>query len=443
MMYEIDNMILPSERSVAAGAPLVASVPPGPVFTEQAVAALRAYLVENKIDHYRIFHSTSNDIYDLEEYLDPLGEVAAWEALPAVSAAGEPLSVLTADENQARIWSSGCLRLHKHQLVFARWYWIDPEHGYRQISLFAAPSAEHYFRLRQLIPAMRRQRGAAVWQVVRGSPYSDPPATPRQAARDDGLMLAQSLRERVDADILRFFSAEVAELYKSMSIPHRRGVLLYGPPGNGKTSLIRHIGASLPQIPALILRPANGFDSDDLECVLDRWAKQAPALLVLEDLDWLLKEINTSTFLNQLDGIESRINGGLLLIASTNHPEKLDPAINNRPGRFDVVIEMANPDESLRRQFLVRYLSDRTAAFIRKLTADTAGFSFAHLQELVHLSGLFAIHAGRKVRSDQDIFLALESVQSSIEGAATDFAPKPEMPFGLAALRAHRQSLDR
>ena len=77
-------------------------------------------------------------------------------------------------------------------------------------------------------------------------------------------------------------------------------------------------------------------------------AAATPAVLVIEDLDWLLEHTNVSTFLNLIDGVESdggRAAGGLLLIATTNHPDKLDPAVNNRPGRFDVVVEIPPPDE--------------------------------------------------------------------------------------------------
>ena len=63
---------------------------------------------------------------------------------------------------------------------------------------------------------------------------------------------------------------------------------------------------------------------------------------VLEFRDSLFPKIPLATFLNLIDGIERR-DGGLLLIATTNHPDTLDSAITNRPGRFDVVIEIPRP----------------------------------------------------------------------------------------------------
>jgi len=60
---------------------------------------------------------------------------------------------------------------------------------------------------------------------------------------------------------------------------------------------------------------------------------EAPCVLILEDLDSLINDDNRSFFLNQLDGLEN--NDGLLVIGSTNHYDRLDPAITKRPSRFD------------------------------------------------------------------------------------------------------------
>jgi transitional endoplasmic reticulum ATPase len=79
---------------------------------------------------------------------------------------------------------------------------------------------------------------------------------------------------------------------------------------------------SLPSLPGSGIR-----------AVFERARREAPCLLVLEDLDSLITDRNRSFFLNELDGLEG--NDGLFLIGSTNHPERLDGSLSNRPSRFD------------------------------------------------------------------------------------------------------------
>jgi hypothetical protein len=420
---------------VPSPAPPVAPLPEGLAFTERAAADLRAYLDRAGLGEYRVFYNYYLDVDfdDVDEHLAALGEDGvAWEPLPGTL--GRGVTGVRVERGEARGSEPGCLHLRRHEVVLARWLWVDPADDYlKDVWMCAAPTADHYARLREAVRRERHGRAAAEWRIVSGAGPGE--RVPRASSENaDGLMLPERLRERVDAEIVRFFGDDAAALYASLRVPYRRGVLMHGPPGNGKTSLIRHIGARLPRVPGFILRPSAGFDTDDLSAVIRRWTTQAPGILVIEDLDWLLKEVEVSTFLNLIDGVDSAATGGLLLLATTNHPEKLDPAINNRPGRFDVVIEVPPPDEPLRLAYLRRHLPEASGAALRRVAADADGLAFAHLQEIVRLSGLLAINAGRATRSDDDVLRAAQTVRDAFDDAVRGFPGKPEVPFGLGHL---------
>jgi ATP-dependent 26S proteasome regulatory subunit len=107
----------------------------------------------------------------------------------------------------------------------------------------------------------------------------------------------------------------------------------------------------------------------------------------LEDLDSLITDHNRSFFLNELDGFAS--NEGVVTIASTNHPERLGPAIMARPSRFDRKYHFGLPDEGERLAYLELWrarLDDAmrpSAETVAALAKGTESFSFAYVKELM------------------------------------------------------------
>ena len=169
----------------------------------------------------------------------------------------------------------------------------------------------------------------------------------------DNLILPEKLRREIRADVDRFFGAR--EAYERYGVPWKRGLLFVGPPGNGKTHAIKALINETGR-PCLYIKT---FESEDwteetgIRRVFERARACSPCLLVLEDLDSLVSADNRSFFLNELDGFAANV--GILTIATTNHPAKLDPAILDRPSRFDRKYHFGLPELPERLAYIERW----------------------------------------------------------------------------------------
>jgi len=120
--------------------------------------------------------------------------------------------------------------------------------------------------------------------------------------------------------------------------------------------------------------------------VFERARKTTPSIIVLEDLDSLIDDENRAFFLNELDGFAA--NTGVVVLATTNHPEKLDPAILDRPSRFDRKYYFNLPAPPERLAYLGSWnlsLEPKlrlSELLLPKVVEATDGFSFAYLKEL-------------------------------------------------------------
>lgn len=208
-----------------------------------------------------------------------------------------------------------------------------------------------------------------------------------QTASFDNLILAEKMKEEIRDDFLQFLNAE--ERFAELGVAWKRGALIIGPPGNGKTHCVRALVKQLG-IPSLYVQSLSHhyYTAEQMwQEVFDRARGLSPCVLVLEDLDALVTDENRSYFLNQLDGFEQ--NHGMIVLATTNHPDRIDAAIIERPSRFDRKYHFNLPDHAERLAYLDLWrqqLEPETGlcvADIEIVAADTEGFSFAYLKELV------------------------------------------------------------
>jgi hypothetical protein len=209
----------------------------------------------------------------------------------------------------------------------------------------------------------------------------------------ENLILEPGLKEQIAGDFDTFFKSR--EVYAKYRIPWKRGVLLLGPPGNGKTHLIKALVNRLG-VPCLYVRSMKDMhqtDEAEMAQVFRMARDTAPCMLIFEDLDSQITNENRSFFLNELDGFAA--NEGIMTVASTNHPERLDPAILERPSRFDRKYTFNLPGLNERRRYLAMQIGgletelQLPTAQIDALAEATGGFSFAYLKELV-LSSLMS-----------------------------------------------------
>ena len=242
------------------------------------------------------------------------------------------------------------------------------------------------------------------------------------ATRWDDLVLDAATHKLLRDDFTSFFERE--EWFRANKLPYRRGYLLHGPPGNGKSSAIRAM-LSHPGIHGHTVNLLQrGLDDNDLMAMFHRAAAQTPALIVLEDLDRCFTQaaegedyasaVHLQTLLNCMDGITTQ--DGVVIVATANDATVLDPAILRRPGRFDRVVEFTNPSAELRSLYLQRLAAALSREDLDACIEASEGSSFAQLRESYILAGQSAFAEDREIRG-RDILQAMAVLQASVDSA--------------------------
>lgn len=185
--------------------------------------------------------------------------------------------------------------------------------------------------------------------------------------------------DKVISEIEKFWQME--ESFRRSEIPYKRGMLMYGPPGSGKTCTIQMVIEDL-------VNNRNGMvvDFEDIHLFKEGYNllrgihPEMPLIVLMEDLEAILFRNPESQVLNLLDGMFGIDK--TVFLATTNHPEKLGSRIMNRPSRFDKKIFVGMPSAEARKMFIKAKLLDEDENLIDRWVKDTNGMSIAHIHEL-------------------------------------------------------------
>ncbi|MBK8458667.1 MAG: ATP-binding protein [Phyllobacteriaceae bacterium] len=236
-----------------------------------------------------------------------------------------------------------------------------------------------------------------------------PAATPAPGDRERVTFADVGGHEDVKAQIRRRIVHPFARpaLFQRFRKKAGGGVLMFGPPGCGKTLLARatagecaarFVPIHIPEILDMYI----GQSEKRLAAAFEQARRSRPTVLFIDEIEALAarrkyssenaQSTLVSTFLSEMDGI-SASNEGVLVLAATNVPWAIDPAFR-RPGRFDRVVFVPPPDEAARRAILRLHLADRPRAGdvdIEAIAARTSGFSGADIAGLVDAAVELAI----------------------------------------------------
>jgi transitional endoplasmic reticulum ATPase len=242
--------------------------------------------------------------------------------------------------------------------------------------------------------------------------------------------------------------AEHPELVQKYDVKAIKGILMFGPPGGGKTMFMRAVAASMKGVTMLEISGAELADQDVNKAIaaikemFNRAVENAPSILFIDEIDGIAPKRKSATekgvqltteFLQEMDGL--RETPGVVLVCATNRPSALDPAIL-RPGRFDKRIFVQPPDEPHRAMMFQNYMKGVPVSKdidYKELAKETEGYTGADIANVCREAKTKALNDSLSSGKETEINMqTLKDVISKI---------KPSAPAAL--IKSYQAFLDK
>jgi cell division protease FtsH len=241
----------------------------------------------------------------------------------------------------------------------------------------------------------------------------------RTSVKRNEIVLPKGVLESVEQHIVGI--AEHRQKLRALGQHLKRGVLLHGAPGAGKTMTIRYLASHLQDTTVIVLTGA-GLRAITPSCQMARTL--APSLVVIEDVDLIANErhqvghdTNPLLFalLNEMDGIDG--DADVAFILTTNRADILEPALAQRPGRIDLAVEVPLPNAACRRRLLRQYGKPLGLTFADPtlFVERTNGVPASFIKELLRRAVVNALDSGEKL-TEAHVTAALDQLAQATAG---------------------------
>jgi hypothetical protein len=233
-------------------------------------------------------------------------------------------------------------------------------------------------------------------------------------------------------EIQKFWDKE--PIFREYGLTHKRGIIMWGPPGSGKSCTIQLIMRDVVDRQGVVIKFTHPTLFNEGMRKFREIEPDTPVVVLMEDIDSIIANFNESEVLNILDGI-NQIEKAVFL-ATTNYPENLGARIVNRPSRFDKRFFIGHPDAESRKLYFRHIIGDDKIAALNlnldKWVEDTEEFSIAHLKELF---------TAVVILSDdyEDAIETLRTMKEENISSSNDEARRA-MGFGMAQKRMYKQT---